>query len=263
MLFASLLYVLVACAPAYRMPGPLHGLGSRPAPGGGASPTSAPGRPAASAPAASAPAASVPAAARPDPWAGVALRSAEPPPVDDGRGAAIARAAAGFLGARSLRAAGSSFRYDCSGFVSAAMAAAGRPLSGSSASMFEEARALGVLHRRLTPSVGDVAFFDDTYDRNRNGKLDDPLSHVAIVTTVEGNGTIGMVHLGGQGVTRLRMNLREPHVGRAPDGSVYNDLLRRRSSSDRSGTRYLAGELWVGFGSFWSAETSVASESTR
>ena len=38
--------------------------------------------------------------------------------------------------------------------------------------MHERARAAGVLHHRRVPEVGDVAFFDDTYDRNGNGRRD-------------------------------------------------------------------------------------------
>jgi hypothetical protein len=152
------------------------------------------------------------------------------------------------------------FRYDCSGFVEASLAAAGCPFTGSSASMWEQARDLHVLHRRRRPSVGDVAFFDNTYDRNGNGRVDDPLSHVAIVERVERDGTIGLVHLGNRGVTRLTMNLRDPETQTDADGRLLNDVLRRRSSADGPRTRYLTGELCVGFASFWRADPAVADD---
>jgi cell wall-associated NlpC family hydrolase len=228
-----LLTALIACAPAYRMPGPLTTLGEEPAP-----------RPIAAA------------AAAPVEPAVVPVRA-------DGGGTAVAAAARSFLGVRSLRVGGKTYRYDCSGFVEASLAAAGCAFTGSSASLWEQARDLRVLHRRRSPSVGDVAFFDDTYDRNGNGRRDDPLSHVAIVERVDKDGTVSMVHLGNQGVTRLVMNLRDPEVQTAEDGRARNDVLRRKAASDGPRTRYLAGELWVGFASFWRAEPVLADEDTQ
>jgi len=167
------------------------------------------------------------------------------------QGADVAKAASHYLGTRSLRHGGESFRYDCSGLVMAAHARAGLSLAGSSASMLTMAKESGVYHRRKRPWVGDVAFFANTYDRNGNGRLDDPITHVAIVTAVDEDGTVHMVHKGGRGITPLVMNLRQPsdHAGEA--GKELNSYLRSRKSSDRNGTRYLAGELWIGFGSFW------------
>ena len=41
--------------------------------------------------------------------------------------------------------------------------------------------------------------FRDTYDRNRNRRRDDDLTHVAIVESVASDGTITLVHKGGEG----------------------------------------------------------------
>jgi hypothetical protein len=119
--------------------------------------------------------------------------------------------------------------------------------------LFDAAREARVLHHRHVPSPGDVAFFDDTYDRNGNGRLDDELSHVAIVESVDEDGTIHLVHVGSKGVVRIVMNLRRPedHVDEA--GKVLNDYLRAHADGDAPRTRYLAGELWAGFASFWKA----------
>lgn len=180
---------------------------------------------------------------------------AEPPPSDKARkrGGDVAKAAAYYLGASRLRHGGDSFRYDCSGLVMAAHARAGLQLAGSSESMLRMAREAGVFHTRERPWVGDVAFFENTYDRNGNGRLDDPITHVAVVTDVDDDGTVTMVHKGGKGVTRLVMNLHHPADHSDGSAKEINGYLRSRRSSDRHGTRYLAGELWIGFGSFWRA----------
>jgi len=166
-------------------------------------------------------------------------------------GAAVARAASHFIGTSRLRHGGDSFRYDCSGLVMAAHARAGLALVGSSESLLQDARRIGVFHRRKRPWVGDVAFFENTYDRNGNGRLDDPITHVAVVVSVAADGTVGMVHKGSKGIAPLVMNLEHPKDRSDEEQKELNDYLRARRSGDRSGTRYLAGELWIGFGSFW------------
>ncbi len=182
-----------------------------------------------------------------------------PPPVPRNPQQAAVAAAQGFVGRPRLVVAGETYRFDCSGLVEASLAAAGVPQKGSSAMLFATAREQRVLHRRHLPQPGDVAFFDDTYDRDNDGRLNDPLSHSALVESVAPDGTITLIHLGSAGVVRIRMNLRHPEDARGPTGEVWNDALRARRPTDSRRTRYLAGELWVGFGSFWRAEPAVAS----
>lgn len=177
----------------------------------------------------------------------------------------IATAAAGFVGARALVVDGERYRWDCSGLVEASLASAGCAFKGSSAMLFEQARDLRVLHRRRKPTPGDIAFFDDTYDRNGNRRLDDPLSHVAVVESIDADGTITLVHVGSAGVVRFLMNLRHPEDRTDKDGRLVNDYLRARKDGDSPRTRYLSAELWVGFASFWEAPVQVVSaeRSTR
>jgi hypothetical protein len=156
---------------------------------------------------------------------------------------AVARAARYFL---THTPAG--FRDDCSGFVCATYDRVGIPLSGGTAALWSAAENAGAVHHRKIPSVGDLAFFDDTWDKNGNGKLDDPLTHVALVLVVGADGTLTMAHGGSShGRTTFTMNLREPHARRAPDGTELNDYLRVQRRSDPPGTKYLASELLRGF----------------
>ncbi len=164
-------------------------------------------------------------------------------------GRRVARAAVGFIGAKKLVVRGEKQRYDCSGFVCAAHKKAGHPLRGNTRSLQELAREERVFHRRKRPVPGDVAFFHNTYDRNRNGKRDDLWSHIAIVETVDADGTITMVHKGGKGVTRITMNLKRPHDRKDGAGKRLNSYL----TNHRHGPK-LAGELWAGFGSLWTLE---------
>ena len=70
-------------------------------------------------------------------------------------------------------------------------------LSGNTRSIFRNGR-----HEKndwLRLPVLEMVFFDNTYDRNKNHRLDDPLTHIAIVVGVDTDETIQMVHLGGSG----------------------------------------------------------------
>jgi hypothetical protein len=170
-------------------------------------------------------------------------------------GLEVAQAAATFLGRSELSADGVSFRYDCSGLVNAAYHGAGLDLEGAnSEALFRRSRSEHVYHRRRAPLPGDIAFFDNTHDRNGNRRLDDRLTHVGIVERVDDDGTIILIHKGGSGVSRIVMNLRHRRQQVDEAGEPINSYLRGRTPRDRKRTRYLAGELWRGFGSLWRAD---------
>ena len=170
------------------------------------------------------------------------------------RGEKIAICATGLLGQSSLRVDGERYRYDCSGFVMAAHMSANVKLNGSSSQLYEKAQRAHVIHRKTRPYLGDVVFFDNTFDRNKNGRRDDLITHVAVVTAVDANGTIEMVHLGGSGIKKLYMNLRSPDVHKSKDGTLLNSFLRVKTKND-DGPR-LSGQLWKAFGSLWAIPSS-------
>lgn len=139
-------------------------------------------------------------------------------------------------------------RDDCSGYVCAVYTRAGLTLRGDTRTLWKEAQALGAVYDDLTPRVGDLAFFDNTYDRNGNGRWDDPLSHVAVVLSVDPDGTVTLAHGGtSKGRTTMRMNLFSPSVHVSPEGKELNSYLRTRRRGDPRSWRYLSGELWRGF----------------
>jgi surface antigen len=158
-------------------------------------------------------------------------------------GADVAAAARHYLNHKTT-----GFRSDCSGFAMAVFARVGVPIDGSTSSLWADLKAEGATHTRKEPRVGDLAFFDNTTDRNRNGRLDDGLTHIAVVISVEEDGTILMAHDGtGAGRAELYMNLHHPDVHISDRGKVLNNHLRGRRKGDRKGTKYMAGELWHGF----------------
>ena len=160
----------------------------------------------------------------------------------DATGATIAKAARHFL--TNPRGG---FRDDCSGFVEAVLHRAGiTHVVGSTRQMWSISLADGAVHRTSDARVGDLAFFDNTYDRNGNGEADDALTHVAVVIAVEADGTVVMAHdSSSRGPTTLRMNLH--HRDEAGAGTQrLNDNLRWPDPK-RPTLRVLTGQLWRGF----------------
>ena len=171
----------------------------------------------------------------------------------------VARGAASWVGKSRLRHQGTTYRYDCSGFVNAAHALAGDDLAHrNTAGMVAYAKSLGVYERVGSPGQGDTVFWDNTHDRNGNGRLDDTFTHVGIVEQVDRDGTLHVIHLGSKGVVRIRMNLQRPGDYKNADGKILNSFLRRRTNNDPRGTQYLSGQLYSGMASFW-ASGGVAS----
>lgn len=133
------------------------------------------------------------------------------------------------------------FAGDCSTFVRRVFREADVDLGPlPSARSMTESLHLATRPVRM-PHSGDLVFFHDTYDRNRDGKLGDLWTHVALVEEVEGD-RVWILHRGGRGIVRLRMDLAHPH------DDQDNDPVRVRTPSDPPGTRYLTSELFAGYG---------------
>jgi cell wall-associated NlpC family hydrolase len=171
-----------------------------------------------------------------------------PPPLENVD--AVLTAARAHLGRTTVRVNGRSFRYDCSGFVRGMFWAAGVDLMGEGGEddengvriVFRYVEKHGQNHFRKVPQRGDLVYFDNTWDMNENGKLDDPLTHVGIVEEVGADGTLQIIHRSNHGIVREPMNLLRPH-----DEKV-NASLRAISRRDPPGTQHLMGELFAGFG---------------
>ena len=115
----------------------------------------------------------------------------------------------------------------------------------------------GQLFRRGPPSKGDLVFFDNSYDRNRNRLLDDRLTHVGIIETVLPDGTALVLHATNHGIVREPMNLRRPHAIANAAGQTINAPLRRRTAFDAPRTPHLMSELFAGFGSVIGADRAA------
>ena len=146
-------------------------------------------------------------------------------------------------------------------YVEAVYALNDTPVTDSSVStsivnMYRHADNTGTIYHSTTPAIGDLVFFHNTSDRNGDGRNNDWFAHVGIVESVNNQGTISVLSYLNDEVSRIYMNL-EYAEEEERDGVRINSSLRVRNRNDPEYTRYLAGELFAGFGSLLGSRTEV------
>ncbi|MCO4768471.1 MAG: C40 family peptidase [Deltaproteobacteria bacterium] len=142
------------------------------------------------------------------------------------------------------------YRADCSGFVKAAFSPTNVQLISASAKgasgtelIYQTLRERRRLRGPGSIRPGDLLFFHNTWDRNKNRLRDDQFTHVALVSQVEPDGTVSYFHYASGRVKRGVMNLRHRDEARDPDtGKTWNSPLRV------GGGRVLAGQLFFRVG---------------
>jgi hypothetical protein len=169
---------------------------------------------------------------------------------------AIVRTAAKLVGAKTIESNGRRVAYDCAGVTRAVFLKHGIDLYGSSANdpaangvrlIHAHIRQQGTFHQGPVVHPGDLVFFDNTWDFNGDGKVNDPLTHIGIVERQEPDGTVIFISRVAGAVERYHMNLALPHVHKTADGRILNDYLRRKDVVDPANTGYLTGELFAQF----------------
>ncbi len=169
----------------------------------------------------------------------------------------VVRTATKLLGARTIESNGRRVAYDCAGVTRAIYLEHGIDLYNSGTAdrqangvrlIYNHMRQHGTLHQGPVVQPGDLVFFDNTWDFNGDGRLNDPLTHVGVVERTEPDGTVVFISRVAEAVERYRMNLALPHVHKTADGRVLNDYIRRKRPTDPEDMGHLAGELFTFYG---------------
>jgi peptidoglycan DL-endopeptidase CwlO len=165
------------------------------------------------------------------------------------------------LGASHPRLDGSPVPTDCSGYLHALYRRAGLDVFSESRPGDNGVRAIarfvekhGRFFRAQVAAPGDLVFFDNSYDRDGDGKFDDWMTHAGVVEQVLPDGTMWIIHATNHGIVREPMNLLRPHEAMDASGRMINASLRRRSPHDAPYTPHLMAELFAGFGSVFGRE---------
>ncbi|SEM12880.1 CHAP domain-containing protein [Stigmatella aurantiaca] len=167
------------------------------------------------------------------------------------------------VGQSKVTVKGRPYPADCTGLVEAAYSSAGISFRGNSkpgdngvTAIYRYAQAQGRVYTRGTPTPGDIVFFRETYDQNRDGRRNDGLTHVGVVDKVAADGTVTVIHRVQRGVVRYRMNLARPNAAKdARSGQVLNDTLRAPSSGRPFA---LTGQLFAAYATVLPAPAPVA-----
>jgi len=169
---------------------------------------------------------------------------------------ALVSAGYDLVGARRLEIEGSVYPLDCSGTILAVYHHAGLNLqsafgqhSGNGVSrLYRMAADNGLLASKEDnpgryPAPGDIIFWDNTFDRSRSGRWDDPLTHAAVVLEVYENGGIDYLHYHyTRGIVIEHMNLLAPDlhtVSTAAGTLIVNSPMRMKRD------RYIQPESWL------------------
>jgi NlpC/P60 family len=171
--------------------------------------------------------------------------------------AAVVKTAAKLVGAKTISSKGRRIAYDCAGVTRVIFLEQGIDLyenttHDSTANgvrlIYAHMRQHGRLHQGPVAHPGDLVFFDNTWDFNGDGKLNDPLTHVGVVEEVEPDGTVIFISRVADAIERYRMNLGLPHVHKTAEGRILNDYMRRKLPTEPEDMGRLTGELFSFYG---------------
>ncbi|HEY8212313.1 MAG TPA: hypothetical protein VIG99_32745 [Myxococcaceae bacterium] len=174
---------------------------------------------------------------------------------------AIAR---GLVGAHSITVSGHRYRDDCTALPLAAYGAAGIDLFAAAqrgdngvTAIYRYAERQGRLYHGGWPVPGDLVFFRETYDLNRDGRINDGLTHVGLVDSISADATVTIIHRVRRGVVRYRMNLNHPDWRTNPEsGEPINDYLR---AAGLTASSLLTGQLFAAYATVLDGAEPVAS----
>ena len=156
------------------------------------------------------------------------------------------------IGKHSITTPKRSFRADCSGTIRGIFFKAQIPLGGilktksdnDVKAIYRFVRKYGEIIKN-NPQPGDLVFFHNTYDRSRNGHMNDALTHIGIVEKVEGT-LVHFIHHLGRSIIRSRLDLSKPKMTIDPTTQErINHILRRAQGAYPP---FMTAQLFAGFG---------------
>jgi len=171
----------------------------------------------------------------------------------------LVEAAGIYRKSQNLAVGNRKFAMDCSGVVSAIYYYAGIDLhkyypsySGTGTERIYKALSeRNLINKKWLPDPGDLIFWDNTFDRNKNSRDDDLLTHIGMVVSCDRQGNIVYVHHHYEkGIVFENMNLRyKNYYSRSSRGKniIINSPLRERGGS-REQKNWLSGQLFNSFG---------------
>lgn len=184
-------------------------------------------------------------------------------PVPEGGREQVVTLARGLVGKPKVELSGQRFPDDCTGLVVGVYRQLGMDLFSAASSgdngvtaIYRFAQRHGRVYEGGWPVAGDLVFFKETYDLNRDGHPNDGLTHVGLVDEVRPDGTVIVIHRVRRGVVRYHMNLKHRDVRADPaTGKIWNDRLRAQGLETAG---VLTGQLFAAFATVLPPESQLA-----
>jgi hypothetical protein len=164
----------------------------------------------------------------------------------------LVRGGLSLLGSQHISEQDGIRRDDCSGFVVGLYRSLGFSVELQyyntrfvADNLYRNLRSKGLVYSGMRPKKADLAFFRNTVSKGGNR-----VTHVGMVTDIEEDDTIVIVHYSSKGVSLLRMNLQDAHTHMNDEGKVINDFLRKKTPNTESNS-LLSGELFFMYGDLY------------
>ena len=150
------------------------------------------------------------------------------------------------LGRTRLVVKGRKFNMDCSGVVLAIYYRSGIDLSeslnrysgGGVQRLYRALDEQELLSRSDYPAPGDLLFWDNTYDRNGDGLINDGLTHIGMVVSSDESGRTSFIHHNyRKGIVLASMNLLNP------DDEQLNSPMRAKNAEPGHAEKWLSSHL--------------------
>lgn len=172
------------------------------------------------------------------------------------------KAARTLVGVEKLDVEGKPWPDDCSGLVRTVydrvgldLLSAAKPEDNAVTAIYRWAQQHGRIYTGGRPIPGDLVFYRDTYDLNRDGRENDGLTHIGVVDKVDADGTVHVIHRVHGGVKNYKMNLSYMNQSKSPEGRTVNDYLRL---AGRTGKAQLTSELFMAYATVLPVEPKYA-----
>ncbi len=171
------------------------------------------------------------------------------------------------VGKQKIVLGGKRYGDDCTGLVRGVYAQLGIDLMSAGAAgdngvtaIYRFAAQHGRVYDGGRPVGGDLVFFRDTFDYNRDGRVNDGLTHIGLVERVEDDGTVIVIHRVARGVVRYKMNLAYRDSATNAEGRPVNDWLRAPSADSKP---QLTSQLFAGYATVLPLESRATASATR
>ena len=123
----------------------------------------------------------------------------------------------------------------------------------SIAELYQYAFEKKLVYQSTSPAIGDLVFFHNTLDRNRDGRWNDWHTLVGVVESVDSDQTISILIYRTDHIERISMNLKYPELDKGKKGQILNTQLRPNEGAQKGTT----AKLFAGFANLLGNATSV------